>query len=46
MVFEHRLAAEEAMLWIADGVTWAVGAGAAWSGLIEPILTSVVEIQP
>lgn len=46
MVFEHRLAAEEAMLWIADGVTWAVGAGAAWSALIEPILTSVVEIQP
>jgi hypothetical protein len=46
LVWEHRLGAEESLLWIADGITWAVGAGAAWRQLIDPILQDVIELRP
>ena len=46
LVWEHRLGAEESLLWIADGITWAVGAGAAWRQLIDPILRDVIELRP
>jgi hypothetical protein len=46
LVWEHRLGAEESLLWIADGITWAVGAGVAWRQLIDPILRDVIELRP
>jgi hypothetical protein len=46
LIWEHRFGAEEPLLWIADGITWAVGAGAAWQQLIAPILSGVVELRP
>ena len=46
MVFEHRPGRDEPMLWVADGVTWAVGAGGAWRSLVEPVLRDIVQIQP
>ena len=38
LIWEHRVGAEEPLLWIADGITWAVGAGAAWRQVIDPFL--------
>ncbi len=46
LVFEHRTGPEEPMLWIADGITWAVGAGPRWRAPIEPIMWAVDELQP
>ena len=46
LVWEHRLGTEESLLWIADGITWAVGAGVAWRQLTEPILRDVIELRP
>jgi hypothetical protein len=46
LVWEHRLGADEPLLWIADGITWAVGAGPTWRRLIDPILRDVIELGP
>ena len=46
LVFEHRTARREAMLGIADGITWAAGAGAHWQALIEPLVQRVIELRP
>lgn len=46
LVFEHRRASEEPLLWIADAVVWAVGTGRSWSELIEPIFDGVIETAP
>jgi hypothetical protein len=46
LIWEHRLGAEEPLLWIADCITWAVGAAAAWRRLIDPILRDVIELRP
>ena len=46
LVFEHRTARREAMLGIADGITWAAGAGANWQALIEPLVQGVIELRP
>lgn len=44
LVFEHRAGAEEPLLWVADGVTWAAGAGAPWRSIIEPVLDVVIDL--
>ncbi len=46
LVFEHRTARREAMLGIADGITWAAGAGATWQAIIEPLVQRVIELRP
>jgi hypothetical protein len=46
LVFEHRSARDEPLLWIADGVTWAAGAGAAWRAMLGTILSPIVELRP
>lgn len=46
LVFDHRLGLREPLLWLADGVTWAFGAGGRWSGLVEPLLNEVLELRP
>jgi hypothetical protein len=46
LLFDHRDGAREPMLWIADAVTWAVGAGGRWLQRAEAILESVVELRP
>ena len=46
LVFEHRAARREPILGLADGITWAVGAGTTWQSLIEPILQQVTELRP
>jgi hypothetical protein len=46
LVFEHRRPSDDPMLWIADAVTWAVGAGREWRDLIEPVLADVHNVAP
>ena len=46
LVFEHRRASAEPMLWVADAIAWAHGAGANWRLLIEPVLDDVAELHP
>ncbi len=46
LVFEHRVGGREPMLWVADAVTWAVGAGGRWREWIRPVVSGVVDIEP
>jgi hypothetical protein len=46
LVFEHRRASAEPMLWVADAIAWAHGAGAHWRLLIEPLIEDVTELRP
>lgn len=46
LVFEHRRPDDDPMLWIADAITWAVGAGRVWRHLVEPVIGDVVEVAP
>jgi hypothetical protein len=46
LVFEHRTARHEPMLGLADAITWAVGAGANWQAIVEPVLLDVIELRP
>jgi hypothetical protein len=44
--FEHRQPNHEPMLWVADAIAWAQGAGNHWRTLIEPVVDEVVELRP
>ena len=46
LVFEHVEPLGEPILWIADAVTWAIGAGAPWSRLVERMVNGVVDVRP
>jgi len=45
VAYDHRRSHTEPLLWAADAVGWAVGAGGDWRRRVEPILT-VVDIPP
>lgn len=45
VTFDHRRSSTEPLLWAADAVCWAVGAGGDWRRRVEAILT-VVEVDP
>ena len=44
LVFEHRPGAADPMLWVADGIAWAVGAGDIWRDLVQPVLRDELEL--
>ena len=46
LVWDHRAPAEEPLLWIADGIAWAAGAGGTWRELIAPIVEGTIELHP
>ena len=46
LVLEHRTARHERALWLADAVSWAVGAGPPWTELLGGSLIDVIEIDP
>ena len=46
LVFEHRRGSAEPMLWVADAIAWAHGAGASWRRLIESAVEDVTELRP
>jgi len=45
VVFDHRPSHEEPLLWAADAICWATGAGGDWRRRIEAILT-IIDIDP
>jgi hypothetical protein len=45
VVFDHRPSHEEPLLWAADAVCWATGAGGDWRRRIESVLT-VIDLGP
>ena len=46
LVFDHREGAREPLLWIADAVAWAFGAGGRWLTLVGPLIDVVTELRP
>jgi hypothetical protein len=46
LLFEHRTARHERALWLADAVSWAVGAGSPWNEALAGSLIDVIEIDP
>ena len=46
LVFEHRTARHERVLWLADAVSWAVGAGRPWLDLLGRALVDVIDVDP
>lgn len=45
LVYDHRRSHTEPLLWAADAVSWAAGAGGDWRRRINPMLT-IVDIDP
>jgi hypothetical protein len=46
LIFDHRQGQREPLLWLADAVTWAFGAGGRWLPLVEPVVDGVTEVRP
>jgi hypothetical protein len=46
LTFEHRQGQSEPILWVADAVACAFGAGNRWMPLVEHTIESVVELRP
>ena len=46
LMFEHRRASAEPMLWVADAMAWAYGAGTNWRLLVESVVEDVTELRP
>jgi hypothetical protein len=46
LVFEHRSARAEPMLWVADAVAWAYGAGGDWRRVAASIVSGGAELHP
>ncbi len=44
LTFEHRASRDEPMLWIADGVAWAVGSRGPWPERLGAVLMKVVSL--
>jgi hypothetical protein len=44
--FEFRSGADEPLLWLADGITWAVAAGHEWSARMGSVLLGLRDIAP
>jgi len=44
--YEHVAPHEEPILWVADGVAWAWGAGGDWKRRVAPLVTRVQRIDP
>jgi hypothetical protein len=45
VTFDHRRSSTEPLLWAADAVCWAVGAGGDWRRSVDAILT-VIDVDP
>jgi hypothetical protein len=45
VTFDHRRSSAEPLLWAADAVCWAVGAGGDWRRRVDAILT-VIDVNP
>lgn len=45
LTYEHRLAREQPLLWVADAVAWCHQKGGAWPSKVAPIVVEVVHID-
>jgi hypothetical protein len=45
LVYEHVDSTSESLLWIADIAAWCFGAGTEWRKRIDPIISSVVDLD-
>lgn len=45
LVYEHFRSQQEELLWIADAVAWAYGAGGDWRRRVAPIVTDVITVE-
>ena len=45
LVYEHVDSTSESLLWIADIVAWCFGAGRDWRKRIDPIVSTVVDLN-
>jgi hypothetical protein len=46
LVFEHRSGELDPLLWVADGLTWAAGAGTYWRELIGSVVREERQTGP
>ena len=46
LLYDHMRPHEEPLLWVADAVAWAVGAGGGWGKRISAITDNVVDVDP
>lgn len=46
LTFDHRRSADEPILWVADAVAWAYGAGNHWAPLADRVIDEVIERRP
>jgi len=46
LVYEHVDSTSEPLLWIADIVAWCFGAGREWRKRVDPIVSTVVDVNP
>ena len=46
LTFDHRQGQSEPILWVADAVAWAFGAGNRWMPLVDHVVERVVELRP
>lgn len=44
--FEHRSGSDEPIVWVADAVAWAYGAGQRLSSLARPVVHRVIDLAP
>lgn len=44
LLYEHREASTEPILWMSDALAWSAGAGGDWRCRIEPMVESVVKL--
>jgi hypothetical protein len=44
-VYEHVDSTSESLLWIADIAAWCFGAGREWRKRIDPIVSTVVDLN-
>jgi hypothetical protein len=46
LVWEHALPTAEPLLWVADGLAWAVGAGGRWRDSVTSVVADVIDLRP
>ena len=46
LTFDHRRGPDEPILWVADAVAWAYGAGNRWAPFADRVVDRVIELSP
>jgi len=46
LTFDHRQGQSDPILWVADAVAWAFGAGNRWMPLVDRVIDDVIDLGP